>query len=162
MTRRAFTLIEVLVTVAIIGVLFGIAAVALAPVQRNARDNARKIQLDMIGRYILSTSCYAPTSGAGDYDLQQLFDDIVASKPEVAKFIPDVPRDPRSGTETVSGYRYAYEAGGSCALYANLENADAEVTLPALTAPTPGGGRGVLKAAAAGPNGSDKYYQTGK
>lgn len=157
--RKAFTLIELLVVVAIIGVLATVVTVALAPARRNARDTVRKVQLNGMGKFLLSSgTCYAPTGGAGDYDLKTLYDQAVAANPQLAQFMSSAPRDPKSGTDAQSGFRYAYD-GTHCALYANLENPEAPIDLPALTAPTPGGGTGVLKASALGPNGSDRYYQ---
>jgi len=44
-------------------------------------------------------------------------------------------------------------------LYGNLENGAEPITLPAITSPTPGGGAGVFQAAAAGWNGTNKYFQ---
>lgn len=157
--RKGFTLVEIMITVGIIAVLSAVVTAAVLPAWRNARDKTRQVQLNEIGRFLLTVSCYVPSTGPGDYDLQTVYEDLVAANPNVAEYVSGAPRDPRQGTSTVSGYRYAYAADGSCAMYANLENPDAKVTLDALTGVTPGGGTGVLKAAAPGPNGSDRYYQ---
>lgn len=158
--RKAFTLVELLVVVAIIAVLATVVIVALGPARTNARDTLRKAQLNEMGKFLLASgTCYAPQDGPGDYDLKTLYDQAVVSNPQIAQFLSAAPRDPKSGSATQSGFRYAYDAGGHCALYANLEKADAPVDLPALTAPTPGGGTGTLKASALGPNGTDRYYQ---
>lgn len=162
MKNKAFTLIELLVAVGILGVLASIVFVALAPGRIRARDTVRETQLNLIGRFLTAVSCHTPTSGAGDYDLKEIFDEIVLENEEAAKFLTSVPRDPRLGTDTESGFRYLYNSDGHCALYANLESDEAAVTLPSLTEPTAGGGRGVLEAATEGPNGSKKYYQISK
>lgn len=160
--RGAFTLVELLVVIAIVGVLATVTIVALGPARRNSRDKARVIQLNTIGRFLASGTCLMPAGGAGDYDVKALFGQYVAAHPEARQFISQVPRDPKTGSAEVSGYRYAYSDDGHCALYANLENPDISViTLPTLTAPTPGGGTGYLRASAVGPNGSSVYYQIG-
>lgn len=70
-----------------------------------------------------------------------------------------VPRDPSAGTKTESFYKYIVTGEKKCALYANFENKNEKVTLPALTEPTAGGGTGVLKAITDGWNNSPIYYQ---
>lgn len=160
--QDGFTLIELLISMGIIAVLATAVFVAIGPSRQNARDTARETQINTIGRFLASSSCYAPDGGAGDYDLKVIYDEIVSKNEEIKRFLTSVPKDPRIGSDDVSGFRYAYAADGHCALYANLENADAVLTLPDLDAPTPGGGTGILKAASPGPNGTGKYYQISK
>ena len=160
--RKGVTLVELLIAVAILGVLASVVAVAVAPARRKARDAARLVEMNQMGRFLLAISCYAPTMGPGDYDLQELYEDLVSVNPNVANYFPEAPRDPKTGNAEASGYRYAYTADATCALYANLEDPDARVTLGDLTAPTPGGGTGTLRASAPGPNGSPLYYQIGR
>ena len=66
-------------------------------------------------------------------------------------------RNPKTGT-VAANYKYLVTADNKCVLYANLENNEAEITLPNLTAPAPGGGKGVFQAGA-GWNSSNKYFQ---
>lgn len=73
-----------------------------------------------------------------------------------------LPKDPKMGNETVSGYRYVIADAQRCAMYANLENEKEPVTVTGISAPTAGGGTGVLQAGTVGPNGSTKYYQISK
>ena len=160
--RKGFSLVELLVAVAIVGVLASVVTVAVLPSRRKARDTARVAEMNQMGRFLLAISCYVPSAGPGDYDLQALYQDLVTANPNVATYIKEAPRDPKSGNAAQSGYRYAYTADEKCALYANLENAGAEVTLGSLDAPTPGGGTGTLRATADGPNGSPLYYQIGR
>lgn len=157
--RKGFSLVELLVVVAVVGVLATVVTVAVLPARRKARDTARVAEMNQMGRFLLAISCYAPSSGPGDYDLQALYQDLVTANPNVATYIKEAPRDPKTGSAAASGYRYAYTADEKCALYANLENPDAQVTLGDLSAPTPGGGTGTLRAGADGPNGSPLYYQ---
>lgn len=158
---RGFSLIEILVVVGIIAVVATIALVALGPVRRGARDQKRITDLTTMGRFLLAGECYVPVGGAGDYDLQVLYNEIIASRPQLAQAISRAPRDPRLGTDESSGYKYIYSTG-ACALYANLENAGAAITLSQLSAPTAGPHVGTLQAAVIGPNGSDRYYQIGR
>ena len=74
------------------------------------------------------------------------------------KYLSEIPKDPKTGTETESKYIYIVNIESKCAIYANLEHADTPVTL-SITTPTPGGGTGVLKAETSGWNGTDLYFQ---
>lgn len=157
--NTGFSLVEILVVIGIIGVLATIAFVTMGGARDKARDTKRKHDLAQIGRF-MSLSCYMPSGGPGTYDLVPLVEELKASRPQYASFLKSVPKDPKSGTDTESFYRYEVNAGGSkCALYANLENEAEEVTLDLLAEPTPGGGTGVLDAGAVGWNGTSLYYQ---
>ena len=161
--RRGFTLIELLVTIGIVAVLATVVVGYVLPARVTARDGVRKATLNTMGRYLWADACYAPTARTGEYDLKVIYDEIIAAKPEIKQFLADFPKDPRAGSASVSGYRYIYDAtAGTCALFANLEKTGAEVTLPALAAPTAGGGTGVLSGAAPGVNGTDRYYQVSR
>lgn len=160
---QGFTLMEILVVIAIVGLLAAIAFVALGRTTRSARDAKRKSDLAQIGRFLSASACYIPAAGTGDYDIMSLIDELKARYPQYANYVSQVPKDPRLGTAIISGYRYQVSADGTkCALYASLEKDNEPVTLPSLTAPTPGGGTGVLKAGQIGPNGTDRYFQSGK
>lgn len=156
--RNGFTLIETLVVIAIIGILAAIVLAALGGARDKARDAKRKVEIAQIGR-LLTFSCYTPSAGAGDYDLVEVAGELAAKYPQYASQFANVPQDPKSGTAAESHYRYVVNAAGKCAIYANLERAEEPVTLPTLTAPTAGGGTGVLEAPAPGWNGSPKYFQ---
>jgi prepilin-type N-terminal cleavage/methylation domain-containing protein len=161
--KKGFTLIELLVVIAIIGLIASIAFIAFGGVTKKARDTKRKAELSQIGRFIQASSCYVPDGGPGEYDLADLMNEFKIKYPQYASYISKVPKDPKSGSDTISNYKYILSADGSkCALIANLENVDELVTLPSLTEPTAGGGTGVLKALAPGWNSSDKYYQIGR
>jgi prepilin-type N-terminal cleavage/methylation domain-containing protein len=156
--RPGFTLIETLVVVAILGILASIMFVAFSNAKDKARDTARKAEISSFGRF-LKLGCYTPDAGPGEYDLDVIATELAAKNPQYAQMVSNLPKDPKSGTVSVSGYNYIVDISGKCVLYANLENAGEQVTLPGISSPTPGGGTGVFEAPSAGINGSTKFFQ---
>lgn len=156
--RSGFSLIELLISVAIIAVLATLATVYLLPARTKARDAKRKIDIAQIGRF-LAASCYLPNQGAGDYDTADLVAELKLKYPDYASYLNNPPYDPKVGNATQTYYRYTVTADNKCVLYANLEQSDEPVTLPNITVPTPGAGQGVLAAPATGWNGTNKYFQ---
>ncbi|MDO8668465.1 MAG: type II secretion system protein [bacterium] len=154
---KAFTLIELLVVIAIIGVLATLAFVYFGGATGKARDAKRMNDLSQIGNF-LSFGCLTPEAGAGEYDLNQLIAEYAVKYPQSANNLPKNIRDPKTGTDAASNYKYLVTADNKCALYANLENSQAVVSLPSLSAPTPGGGKGIFQGGL-GSNGSNKYFQ---
>ena len=158
--HKGFTLMEILVVIAVIGVLATIVYVSLGGATKKARDTKRKAELAQIGRFIQASQCFVPDSGPGEYDLADLIPELKSKYPQFASAMSKAPKDPKTGSDSATNYKYILSDNEQqCAFYANLENADEKVTLPALSSPTAGGGTGVFKAAGAGWNGSDKYYQ---
>jgi len=151
---------EILVVVAIITVIATVAIVATTGVRQKARDAKRKSDLTQFGR-ILQSSCYMPDSGAGEHDLSIVVRELKLKYPQYATAIARTPKDPKSGTDEDTGYTYVVTADGKkCAFYANLEYEGEKVTLGALSAPTPGGGSGVLQVVGStGRNGTTLYFQ---
>jgi len=158
MRKRGFSLIEVLVVIAIIGIVATIISVSLFGARDKARDTKRKAEVSQIGRF-LTLSCYVPDAGNGDYDLMPVAQELLAKYPKYQQYIKQIPKDPKIGSDTISGYRYIVSDGGNrCAIYTNLEYENQEINLN-ITQPTPRGGTGVFKAATSGPNGTLLYFQ---
>ncbi|MDO8481711.1 MAG: type II secretion system protein [bacterium] len=156
--KKGFTLIELLVVIAIIGILASIVLSGLFGARDKARDVARKAEVSQFGR-ILTIGCYVPDAGPGEYDLAILAAELKVKYPQYASQFASVPKDPRSGTDAESHYRYIVNSNGKCALYANLERDGEPVTLSSISAPTAGGGTGVFESFTVGWNGSNKYFQ---
>lgn len=158
--KSGFTLIEILVVVAIIAVLAGIVVVATGGARQKARDAKRKSDLAQFGR-MLQGGCYMPDAGAGEHDLSVVVTELRLKYPQYANMITKTPTDPKSGSETGTNYTYVVTADGKkCAFYANLEYEGEKITLTSLSSPTPGGGSGVLNApGSTGPNGTTVYFQ---
>jgi len=161
--QDGFTLIEILIAIGIIGVLATIVTVAALPALAKARDAKRKDALVQMGRLLSGSECYIPDGGARDYDIGDLYAEVIAKNPQYAQFVSSVPKDPKGGTFAVTKYRYLVNDDGSaCVLYANLENDNEPVTISDISQPTPRHGTGVFEATTEGPNGSNKYFEVSK
>ncbi|MFA4941671.1 MAG: type II secretion system protein [Patescibacteria group bacterium] len=156
--QRGFTLIELLLVIVIIGVLATFAMLAFLNTRAKARDAKRLNDINQIGRF-LSFGCLLPETGAGEYDLNELLVEYKNKYPQYSNIIPENISDPKTGTDSVTNYKYIVSADNKCVLYANLENDEQEITLPNISEPTPGAGKGIFLAEKNGWNGSDKYFQ---
>lgn len=158
-TNKGFSLIELLITIALIGTISTIVYVSLGSTRIKSRDTKRKSDIAQIGRF-LSLSCYLPQAGEGIYDLADLITELKAAYPQYTNFLTSTPKDPKIGTDIETYYYYSVtQDGKDCALYANLENEDEPVTNANINSPTAGGGQGVLQALSPGWNDSTKYFQ---
>lgn len=156
--QKAFTLVELLIVIAIIGIISSVVLVSLSGARFKARDSQRKTEVSQIGR-ILTYSCYLPNGGAGEYDLVSIAEELISEDPKYEKHLSNIPRDPKTGTESESKYIYVVdEKGENCAIYANLENSNEPVTL-SNNSPDPEGGTGVFDSGSPGWNGTSLYFQ---
>ena len=154
-----FTLVELLITVGIISILATGVMVAMRGATVRARDTKRKAELTQVGR-LLQSGCRAPDGGMLDIDLKDYAVQLAAQYPQYQSFLQNVPKDPQSGNDAQSGYRYIVNNDTTkCAVYANLENNEEPISLPAINTPTPGGGTGTLRTYAPGPNGTNILKQ---
>lgn len=127
MPRKAFTLIELLITISIIAILAAIASISYAGTQARGRDAQRKSDLNQI-KINLTTYYYAqaPTqyvAATSKITLNDTTDALtVAMKPN---YIREVPLDPLNTGNNVYKYQSFLDGNGynaSFKLYATLEN----------------------------------------
>ena len=159
-SRRAFTLIELLIVIAIIGLLATISFVFFGNARNKARDTKRKFDIGQVGRFLFLGNCYMPSAGFGEYDLTGVMSELKTIYPQ-AQSLPTI-KDPKSGSDTESMYRYQVTASDKCILYTNLENLEEKPTLSGMVAPEAGKGTGILIGSTLGVNGTHIYYQYGK
>ncbi len=158
--RSAFTLVELLIVIVIIGLLATISLVFFGNARYKARDTKRKFDIGQVGKFLFLGNCYVPISGFGEYDILVIMTELKTIYPQ-AQMLPNI-KDPKNGTDTESMYRYQVSATDKCIIYANLENNEEAITLSGMVAPEAGRGTGVLTGSSTGVNGTNIYYQFGK
>ena len=85
MTRRGFTIVELIIVITIIGILLTLAVVGLNGTQAKARDDERKTDVATIGTYLENYfTAGAPINGPGQYPPTEL-----ASEQWLKPYLPD-------------------------------------------------------------------------
>jgi prepilin-type N-terminal cleavage/methylation domain-containing protein len=161
LNKAAFSLIELIVVIGIISLLSVTVFFSTSNARIKARDTKRKADLSQIGKFLASSNCIIPSNGPGDYDFVDLYNEMKVKYPQLTSIFK-LPQDPKTGSETKTNYRYVVSDASLCSLYANLENTDEKITLTNITAPTAGGGIGVLKSNLIGVNNTFIYFQFSK
>lgn len=151
-------MIELMVAITIIGLLAAITFSYLGGARGQAGDAKRFNDINQLGK-LLAFACPVPAGGPGEYDLSDLIIELKAKYPQYANSVPSNMYDPKTGNPSVTNYKYIVNSDGNCVLYANLQEGNEDVTLHGISAPTPGGGKGVFESATTGWNGSQKYFQ---
>jgi prepilin-type N-terminal cleavage/methylation domain-containing protein len=142
-TRKGFTLIEILIVVAIIAILASVVLVGLGPTQQAGRDarrisdlaeaqNGLELYYNKCGIYPGTGACAVGTAGV---TWAAVSASVIAAGVGITAVFPD---DPSSGKH----YNYFWGAGNSSyVIGAHLENANNAV-FTNYNSPTPGTGTG--------------------
>src|SRR3989339_206613 len=116
--KRGFTLIEILISIAIIAVLTALGIVSYVSINRNARDAKRRGDIEQIRSalelYRSDNGFYPVVGSLGWVDVSEL------SAVLVDTYFPSIPSDPQNSSYRYKGTNDYY---GYC-LEAKVENAD--------------------------------------
>lgn len=105
--NKAFTLIEMLVVISLIGILAALAMVSFSSVQKQARDTSRKSDLK---QYQTATESYASRNN-GTYPIAAAAQNAASGTYCTALNIGICPPDPKNAAPYV--YRYISDASGT-------------------------------------------------
>lgn len=120
-SQKGFTLVELLVVIAVIGLIASVVVVSLGTVREKARDTRRKEDLDALRKaleiYYAEEEKYPTTNGA--WTILNGVDDSL-TKVLVPKYIEAMPKDPKGTNQLPYVYKYASD-GDHFALDAAIE-----------------------------------------
>ena len=133
-SRKGFTLIEMLIVIAIIGILSSIVLVGLGPIQRRGRDARRQADLRQVQNALelYYNKCgYYPGSTAGGkiasggctgWTANNTWEGMSTALEGSDIGTKNIPTDPSSGATGVKAYQYGSEDGSSYVIAAYLED----------------------------------------
>jgi len=103
--KKGFTIIELLVSIAVIAILAGITIVSYSSIQQRARDTERSgdiIQLKVaIEKYRAEKSMYPQACAAVDTGCP-----VSNLAPYLAPYLDTIPHDPRNAVDSADDYTY--------------------------------------------------------
>jgi prepilin-type N-terminal cleavage/methylation domain-containing protein len=143
-----FTLIEVLLVIAILAILAAVVIVAINPAKQfgEAQDAERRSDvraiLDALHQYSIDNSGFYPDGVPTEVADSCLGGGVNICQPEVScdgvrideiiaegVYMTDMPQDPTSGTEDITGYRISRNANGRVTVCAPSAYGGAEITV---------------------------------
>ena len=125
MNKKAFTIIEILVVITIIGILFGVAALSYSSITKSSRDARRKTDLEQM-RAALEMWRSSEATAMGQYPtFPEDNCDNLGTILNFSDYLPLIPTDPKLS----SGVVYKCESVPSgYTLYSTLEAVDSGTT----------------------------------
>ena len=109
--RKGFTLVEIIVAVAIVALLASVVYANLGEGRKKARDAQRKSDFEQIQ---LALRVYRDTNSTNiypSYPSGDVIGDGLGLDTNISSYLTDVIKDPKSGT---TGYEYYYDSSHDC------------------------------------------------